>query len=166
MKGFLFILSLISIFSINASGQKTKTLTIYQDRNNSFHVRGIVHYDANNAVVDTSYYLSTFNDKYTTIYDALILKSGTIQEVYNFIAAVLKAGCTEETNVTVTIDGCRVHVCNIPLRTTLVYEQNGSGYSECGLTKLRLSLEGVEKYCRKHSIPLVIAEKKFKPAKN
>lgn len=164
MRYFLFLLvTLIIIISNDVEAQKAKSLKIYSDRNNKFHVNGIVHYDKENAIIDTLYYLSVMDDRYTTIYQGLTLTTGTLQEVYDFIAEVYKTTCTEEIDATVTIKGCRVHICKIlGSRSAMIYESDRvGGVGTVSTTKLQGGMYGIEKYCRKYSIAINRSEVKL-----
>lgn len=150
---FTFFLSHISILY----AQKTKSFTVYKLPNNKFNLNGLIKYDVNNVVTDTSYWISVMDEQYTMIYESIILKSGTIQECYDFLKEVKSAVDNEDIKTTLTIGGCRVYVCKIfGVRSGMIHspEEYSKGYCCYDYGQLYGIINHVKSSCLKRNIKL------------
>jgi len=106
MKTFLTaILAIVSV--VYGYGQKTKTNTLIKNKN--FVLLQAIKFDEFNIVIDTVYLLGGDDARYSQVAHPILLKSGTIIDIYNF-ATKLQAAFFEEKDTIMDYDGQRVYV--------------------------------------------------------
>lgn len=153
------VLLILMAISFGANAQKTKSITVIKTGTTyKFSIDGIIHYDGDTPT-DTSYYIAAMDEQYTMIYEPIILKSGSLQELYDFLKELHLAICNEEIKTTIPIQGCPVYVGRIlGVRSGIIYNPNGNSRSYCSIDygKLYGLMGKLRNYCEKQSKPLKI----------
>lgn len=153
------VLCLMVLLSINSFAQKTKSITVVNTGTQcKFAISGTIHYNGDTPT-DTSYYIYAVDEQYTMIFSALIIKSGSPQELYDFMKELNITMGKEEVKTTVPFHGLSVYVTKFfGVKGVIISKDNWGSNAYCSIDYVKLSMltDKLKAYCKKNNKPLVL----------
>ena len=122
-------LALLTVFTIEISGQKSKREEIYKNKLFKDYMDVNYYYDNNNVVTSKQIMLYGQDLRYQQIVEVTTIYFGSPKDLMKFLNDVEKFFNENDPDVSSTIDGRRINIVKQSgIKGFYIYEKDGAGY--------------------------------------
>lgn len=149
------LLTILTVFSIESSGQKSKREEIYKNKLFKDYMDVNYYYDNNNAVTSKQVMLYGQDLRYQHIVELATIYFGSPKDLMKFITDVETFYNENDPDVSSTIDGRRINIVKQSgIKGFYIYEKEGSGYRGYNMKTWGKIKEALIEWAEKNNEPL------------
>lgn len=146
----LFILTVSIAYS-----QKTKRMDVTS--NAMLSVSCKITYDEDNNPSDTVYFMIGRDSRYTAIYESIIIKHGSLKEIYDLMNYGIEFFKNEDDGTSMDFEGNHLSIMRYSgIKTILIYgmEDDSRGYSMCNRNQMEKIKAGIDLWMGKNKVKI------------